>query len=301
MAIVQIGQLIIKPIDDTLAWGEGAIVPQAQDDLQPLLNVVKDSLEPVTDQQEAFSACTDGRIPVKLLDGGIVPVREQMVGADTVSAFYVAETLGARFYKDPTAPVADRIKEVAEFLKDNDIIPSSHVGCGAAAGFVTITENAIRFAKLPAFMARQKALLPEGIYDPELHAQMMQGNQERLDKNLYQGLDAQMFLDTVEGLSGKQAIAELNEDGRGVHGHVEEAIMRIKAPGLAINEAKVAEKTGGREVFGVNDLRMERIARLFGRGNDQDYRMAYMALEDFADTGHGTLAKNLPTYIVTSI
>ena len=55
----------------------------------------------------------------------------------------------------------------------------------------------------------------------------------------------------------------------------------------------------GRQVFGVNDTRMERLARLFGRGNDQDYRIAAMALEDFASGGHATLAKNVPTYIVT--
>jgi hypothetical protein len=112
-------------------------------------------------------------------------------------------------------------------------------------------------------------------------------------------LSADIFLEAVEAVSGKQAIAELQDDGRGVHGHVEEAIVRIKTPGYAIDEARLASLTGGREVFGVNDARMERMARLFGRGTDNDFRIACMALEDFADCGHGTLANGLPTYIIS--
>jgi hypothetical protein len=292
---------VAQPIRDGMQWAVGAIQPQTDDTQahRALIEAVLDSLTKVTNDQAAYSACTDGRLPVRLLSGDTVPVREQMVGADMVSAFYVAESLGDRFYHDPAAPVADRVHEVAEFLKENGVMPSSHVGCGAAAGFVTVTENAAMFAADAAFTARQQALLPDGIYDETLHARMLAENTKRLARNAYEGLSADVFLQAVEAVSGKQAIAELKDDGRGVHGHVEEAIIRVRVPGYAVNEARVAEVTNGREVFGVNDVRMERIARLFGRGTDEDYRIAYMALEDFADCGHGTLAKDLPTYVVT--
>jgi hypothetical protein len=288
------------PIRDDLSWGVGAIKPQAAyESTDDLVQAVLQSLTQVTSDEQPYSACTDGRLPVRLLSGDAVPVREQLVGADMVSAFYVAESLGARFYQNPLAPVADRVREVTAFLQANGINPSSHVGCGAAAGFVTITGNAIIFNKDEQFAARQQALLPDGVYDAELHEEMLAANQARLNGNVYDGLSADVFLAAVEAISGKQAIAELQDDGRGVHGHVEEAIVRVQVPGYAIDEAKVAALTDGREVFGVNDARMERMARLFGRGTDDDYRIALMALEDFADCGHGTLANSLPTYIVT--
>lgn len=287
-------------INDDLSWAVGTIQPQATDVDDVLLSAVLSSLTRVDDTQLTYSACTDGRVPVRLLSGDVVPVREQMVGADMVSAFYVAETLGPRFYKDPNAPVAERVREVAEFLKENGINPSTHIGCGAAAGFVAVTENAVTFNQDARFIARQKELLPEGVYDEALHAEMLKGNTARLAAGVYEGLTADVFVAAVESVSGKQAIAELKDDGRGVHGHVEEAIVRITVPGVAINEARVAELTDGREVFGVNDTRMQDIAKLFSRGADADYRMALMALEDFADCGHGTLAKDLPTYIVAN-
>ncbi|MEK7152900.1 MAG: hypothetical protein AAB834_03060, partial [Patescibacteria group bacterium] len=300
----RVGTLVARQIKDTLDWGEGSILPQSFFNSlmgqQALLDAVLASIEPVTDQEASFSSCTDGRIPLKLMSDEAVPVREQMVGADMVSAFYVAETLGPNFYKNPAASVAERVREVAEFLHDNGIKPSSHIGCGAAAGFTLITENAVRFSANPAYIARIRSLLPAGIYDRAMHDEMLKGNKKRLEANLYEGLTAQTFLDIVEQISGVRAIAELNNDGRGVHCHVEEQIIRVRVPGCAIDEAKVARLTGGREVFGVNDRRLERLARLFSRGNDSDYRKAYMALEDFADTGHGTLAKDLPTYIIES-
>ncbi len=292
--------LAATPIADGLSWGVGAIKPQsAYTTTEDLMTAVLQSITEVTGDQQAYSACTDGRLPVRLLSGATVPVREQLVGADTVSAFYVAEALGSRFYRDPAAPVADRVREVVEFLHQNGLQPSTHVGCGAAAGFVAITENAVAFSKDSHFVARQKTLLPEGIYDESLHATMLKAAEARLRSNTYDSLTADVFMEAVEAVSGKQAIAELKDDGRGVHGHVEEAVVRLQLPGYAIDEAKVASLTGGREVFGVSDARMERLARLFGRGTDTDYRMAYMALEDFADSGHGTLAVNLPTYIVS--
>lgn len=302
---IQLGSFIARQIDDDLDWGEGSIQPQsafsAQSDQENLITAVLSALEPVSAKEQPYSGCTDGRCPVRLLNDETIPVREQVVGADIVSAFYVAESLGSRFYKNPDAPVAERVREVAEFLHDNGIMPSTHTGCGAAAGFNAITYNAFKFAGKPAFLARVQALLPEGVYDAKLHDAMLKDNDERVDRNIYKDLTADTFVAAVEAVSGKRAIAELKDDGRGVHGHVEEVIVRVRVPGYALNTAKLAELTDGRQVFGVNDGRMEKLARMFGRGNDDDYRVAYMALEDFASTGHGTLAKNLPTYVVTSL
>jgi hypothetical protein len=191
------------------------------------------------------------------------------------------------------------VRDVAAFLKENHLLPSSHIACGAGAGFVAIVQNIAQFAADPAYVARLKELLPDYIYDDGLHKQILDASTGRLAAGAYEGLSAQTFLDAVEAASGQRAIAELLDDGHGVHGHLEEAIIRVRIPGKAINEAKVSELTGGREVFGVNDNRIEKLARIFSRGNDADYRKAYMALEDFADAGHGTLAKDLPTWIVT--
>lgn len=299
---VKIGGFVARLAHDDLSWGEGSILPLAQyadeADQRKLIEAVLASIEPVADSELAYSLCTDGRIPVRLQSGELIPVREQMVGADMVSAFYVAETLGANFYKDPAVPVAERVREVAEFLKENGILSSSHVACGAGAGFVAIMQNALRFAHDDHFVKRLRELLPAGIFDAELYGRMHAAAEARLASDAYEGLDAATFLDAVAGVSGDHAIAELKDDGRGVNGHVEELIVRVRIPGQAINEAKVAEQTDGREVFGVNDNRLEKIARLFARGNDSDFKKAYMALEEFADAGHGTLAKSLPTWII---
>jgi hypothetical protein len=302
---MRFGKYIAHGITDTLVWGQGAIQPQSlfarEDDQRTLLQAVLSSIEPVTDQELAYSACTDGRIPVRLLSGEAVPVREQMVGADIVSAFHVAETLGASFYKDPNAPVARRVADVAAFLHKNGLQPSSHVGCGAGTSYAAIVGNIVSFNKTSKLAQRVQALLPEGVYDERLYKEAVQQGADQLKKSAYQDLTLETFINAVEQTSGKRAIAELKDDGRGVHGHVEEQIIRLRVAGHAINEAKVAELTAGREVFGVNDSRLERLASLFARGNDKDYRISYLALETFADAAHATLARDLPTYVIQLI
>ncbi len=295
------GRLAARKITDDLSYGLGAIQPSAHDAASDaaLINATLESIEPVADDQLDFSACTDGRLPVKLLNGKGVPVREQLVGADMVSAFYVAETLGERFYENPDASVADRVRDVAGFLRDNGLQPSTHVACGAAGGFAVIAENVVRLAGNPQYIERLKTLLPEGVFDAALYEKMLLDSEARIKANAYADLTPEVFVQAVKAVSGDGAVAELCDDGRGVHGHVEEAIVRIKVAGQALNTKALAEKTGGRQVFGTNDARMDRLARLFSRGG-QDYKIAMMALEDFASSGHATLAKDLPTYVVTS-
>jgi hypothetical protein len=298
------GGLTARRIADDLSWGVGAIQPReayaSAAAERALVDTVLGCIEPVDEAEMAYSSCTDGRLPVRLLNGEKVPVREQVVGADMVSAFYAAEALGARFYGNLKASVAERVADVARFLYENGLLPSSHVACGAAGGFVAIVQNIIHFNQNPRYIKRLQTLLPEGVFDAELHDKLPEASQARLNAGAYDDLDTATFLRAVEAISGRRAVAELRDDGRGVYGHTEEAIMRLRVPGRAINSARLAAKTGGRQVFGVNDNRMERLAHLFGRGNDQDYRIAAMALEDFASSGHTTLAKDLPTYIITT-
>ena len=243
--VVECGGLVAWRIADDLSWGEGDIRPslgQTAADERMLIEAVLASVEPVAETEAAYSTCTDGRLPVRLKSGDKIPVREQMVGADTVSAFYVAECLGSKFYRDLTASAVERVIDVAHFLHENGLLPSSHVACGAASGFVTIVQNVIRFSRNPHFIARLQTLLPAGVFDADLHAQMLKDSQKRLAAGAYEGLAADTFLAVAENLSGRRAIAELRDDGRGVHGHVEEAIMRIHWPGMLLTKQRLPLK-----------------------------------------------------------
>jgi hypothetical protein len=302
---IHVGNFVARRINDGMEWGEGNIVPPEEYDTpeaqRELIGRALESIEEVRPDQRAASACTDGRRPLRLLNDEEVPVRKQLVGGNLTSAFYAAEALGKRFYPDPTMPVAQRVMYVAEFLKANGKLPSGHIQCGAATNFGVVSANVPRFVQHESglFVPRAQLLLPEGTYDAGLHAQMMQGNVQRAQDGAYGDLTPQMFVDAIERVAGRGALAELNDDGRGVHGHVEEDILRLRVGDRAINEAKLADLTGGREVFGVNDDEMDAIAELFGRGRDEDYKIARMAIEDFANAGHGTLAKRLSTWLVT--
>lgn len=300
-----INDFTVTRIADDLSWGVGSIQPQTgldnDDDQRRLIETVVASLSRVNAAELPYSSCTDGRLPIKLLDGEAVPVREQIVGTDTMLFFHMAEALGDRFYKDPNEPLAERIQEVIGFMRDNGLVPCTHVACGAAAGYVPINENLVNFTANPQFVARQKALLPEGVYDEAVRTHITQGYQDRLDRQVYADWSDALLMEAVKNTGGEHAIAELNDDHRGVHGHVEEQIVRLQLDGLAINETQVCARTGGREVFGVNDRRLQRHAELLSRGNAEDYKIALMAAEDFTDGGHGTLAKNLPTYVVRPV
>lgn len=299
---IRIGDMVVTRIADDLSWGVGSIQPQAgfenDEDQAKLIAVVVASLSRVNQNELSYSSCTDGRLPVRLLDGEAVPVREQIVGTDTMLFFHMAEALGNRFYKDADEPLAERIQEVIAFMRDNGLVPCTHVACGAAAGYVPINDNLVKFTAEPRFIARQKALLPEGVYDEALRAEITKGYQDRLSRGVYADWSDALLMEAIKEVSGGHAIAELNDDDRGVHGHVEEQIVRVQIAGMAINEAQVSARTGGREVFGINDLRLQRHAELLSRGQEEDYKIALMAAEDFTDGGHGTLAKDLPTYTI---
>lgn len=297
------GLYVAHRIDDDMQWGVGDIQPlpefAGEADQRALLSAVLDSLTEVSQDEKPYSLCTDGRRPVKLADGTPVPVREQQVGTDTMVFFHMAESLGRQFYKDPYAPVSRRINEVAEFMYDNGIMPSTHRVCGAAGGYPVINMNLPVFGENPLYVARQRLLLPGTVeYDATVRTDLNRGYRDRQERGLYDGWNDLMVTDAVMRVSGPRAIAELLDDGRGKAGHVEELIVRNRLDGVAIDEAKVFERVGGREVFGNNDARTEHNARLIGWRNPDDFKIALMAAEDFTDGSHGTLARNLPTYII---
>lgn len=295
---------IAERIDDGMEWAKGTIVLLPEhDNAASRLSIVRqvlDHIQAVSDVQQGMSACTDGRFPLRLLDGGTIPVRKQLAGGNLVSAFYIAESLAERFYANPQASLQDRISEVARFMAANNKTPSGHVNCGAAQGFGCVAANVPHFVKSSkgAFVARLQFFLPAGVYDADLHASMMRTMMQRATRNEYADLTPQMFLAAIEQVGGKSAIAELRDDGRGVSGHVEEAIIRLRVGNRALNGRALALATDGREVFGVNDDELDELATIFGRGQEENYRIARMAIEDFTNSGHATLSRQLPTWRV---
>lgn len=292
---------VAEHVCDSLPWGKGVIRPQTQslsrEAQEKLLECVLDSLQPV--EESDYSACTDGRYPDYLFDEQtIIPVREQLSGADIVSAFYVAEMLGSDFYPEETMPVTERILYVAQFLKKNGIEPSSHTGCGAATNFAAIVRSGVELVDNSLYVARVKGLLPAGIFDESLHREVAERMQKHLASGVYDGLTADHFFDTAKDVGGLHGLEHLVDDGRGIHGHVEEQIIRIKADGIGLNEQKLAALSGNREVFAISDYRLQRLAKLFASGNQSIYAKTLIALEGFTDSTHATLVSGLPTYVV---
>jgi len=285
-------------ISDSMSWGQGKIKPietlASAKSQHELLDYVLQSLEPV--QESTYSACTDGRMPDHLLDHETdIPVRELLAGADIVRAFVGAEAIAGAFYTEHSRPVADRIMELAHFLHRHGINPSSHIGCGAATHFSTIIHNIKQFAATPEHTSRLQSLLPAHIYDEQMYSTIV-ADLSAID---YTTVTADHFIDAAASIGGPHAIEVLRDDGRGVSGHVEEQIIRIHIPHVSINVRKLAKLSGDRQVFGINDERMARLAQLLGGGDAHNVQLAHIAMEAFTDATHATLSKDLPTYIIT--
>lgn len=282
-------------------WGMGAINAENPLDLdseETLAQQVVDSIKPVTEEEQSYSDCTDGRFREKLEDGGEVPNREKLVGTDFLTSFYIAEALGSRIYENPRASTEERVTDVAERLKKNGFLPSAHFACGAMSAFVPVSQNAINFAQNPLYVERQRSLLPVGVYDEELHSQMLRDASQRLEMGRLKDYDPHKVLEIVSAVSGNHAIISVRNDGTGVDGHNERMIVRQVPSGAAVDINALAEASGGGQVLSINDARLWKLARIFGRGEDTDYRIACMAAEDFTDAAHGTLARNMPTLVV---
>lgn len=294
------GLYVAHFIDSRMPYSAGKIKPPQEYDNDAsraeLLQVIVDSIKPVLPQEKPYTGCTDGRIPIKLESEEPVPLREKLVGADILTALFIADSLGRRFYADPDAPVEARLREVAEFLEN----PSTHVPCGAGDGFPVVSANVAKFAAHPEFIERNRLFVPDGVFDQGLfESVVVEGAKRRAALGAYEDYDPGMVAKAVRGITGPRGIAYLREDGRGVHGHVEEFIVDIQIPNVAGDEAAVAAATGDREAFWQNDPRLEDLARKLSR-NDEDFAIAMMAGRAWTDSGHATLSDNLRTAVVTA-
>ncbi len=287
-------------------WMAGAItghVFEDDDDRRKYLQEVVDSVRQVMQDELAYSSCTDGRKRVNLVDGQQVPVREQVVGTDTMCAFVAAEALGAHFYGDDLyQPVEVRIRRVIRHLMDNGYMPTAHIACGAAGGFTTVINRATQFIKDKSYVERMQALTG-GDYSDTLHYLIVGSYQSRLDSGVYDGYRDGLVSEIVQELVGGHAVEVYDDDGRGVHGHREQMIVYLdeSARGYAVDPNALIN-TGDHQVFAVNVSRIDDLAKVMS-GDDQygiDYRTARLAIEDFSCAGHGTLAANIETVIVSA-
>jgi hypothetical protein len=164
--------------------------------------------------------------------------------------------------------------------------------------------RATQFINSADYTARLQSLMPNGTYDSVLHRFIVGGYQSRLDSNVYAGYYDGLVAEIVREKVGQEAVECYLDDGRGVHGHCEQAVVYLDhtVSGVAIDPNLLADSTG-MQVFGVNAGRMHELARIFSRnGVDRmDYVTAAVAIHDFAAAGHGTLANSMETVIVRSV
>lgn len=287
------------------SWMAGAIVgKQFADDTERRSFVIDvlNSIEEVSEDEQTYSTCTDGRKRLKLENGSPVPVREQLVGTDTMAAFVAAESLGSHFYgNDLYSPVDVRIRRVVEHLLANNYRPTAHISCGAAGGFTTVINRATQFITQPAYTQRLERLA-DGMYSDTLHHLIVGSYQSRLVSGVYEGYRDGLVAEIVLEMVGSQAVEHYEDDGRGVNGHREQAIVYLdrSMQGSAINPNTLIASIDS-QVFGVNSSRIDALARLMSGDNnrDIDYLTARLAIDDFSCAGHGTLATGMETLVVS--
>jgi hypothetical protein len=299
------GKYTAKFLADDNSWMSGAIAgKQFADDTERRAYVqqVLDCIEQVGEPDLPYSTCTDGRKRVQLANGQPVPLREQLVGTDTMCAFVAAGALGSHFYGDDLyKPVDVRIRKVVQYLLDNKYRPTAHIACGAAGGFTTVINRATQFIKEPAYISRL-AKLADNNYNDTLHYLIVGSYQSRIDSGVFDGYRDGLVAEIVQEMVGPEAVEHYDDDGRGVHGHREQLIVYLdqSMQGLVLNPNKLIAATDS-QVFGVNSSRIDALARLMS-GEDQhgiNYLTARLAIEDFSCAGHGTLAHGMETVVIT--
>jgi hypothetical protein len=301
----QIGNIIVEPVDDNLAWGVGRIqnLNSHPSDVRRLAAVAVSSLQEVDKTEEGRSSCTDGRYPLFLGSNRLTPVRSQLVGASMATGWFMAEAIGDRFFEDPTAPIEDRISQTAEHMVERGVYPCTHEDCGARGNHTAIQQNAVKFANgdsdvAAAYRARNKAYMGEK-YNPDTDHKVITYLARRVEDPGY-GYDnyaPDVAWRAVMDVTGQEGTYNLLIDRRGLHGHLEKLILRLQNVGrLALNTRLLAELTGGDQVFGVNDDQLDILAKVIGGDDEEAVRIARHAGEHFTNAGHATLGKYLPSY-----
>jgi hypothetical protein len=152
------GRFVAEFLPQSAGWMTGTIIGKqfADDDERcEYIEKVLAAIQEVAEDEQRLSTCTDGRKRLKLEDGSPVPVREQLVGTDTMAAFVAAESLGGHFYGDDLyKPVEVRIRRVVQHLLDNNYRPTAHISCGAAGGFTTVINRSTQFFKDTQYIER---------------------------------------------------------------------------------------------------------------------------------------------------
>ncbi len=301
------GLYIVENISRPADWMEGDILGTVFEDDTHRVEValaVADGIETVEPGQAAYKTCTDARYRIGLADGeSTVPVRGQLVGSSAISGFRAAAALGSDFFPDKIDTLDERIRYVFDAMRDGGQIASTHLNCGAAGNFVTVMNNELRFAANDNFVAGLRDIMPEDMYDPKIHDKVLAGLKECMGRNAYAGYSDEMILRAVLARPGEdgQAVEKYLDDGRGVHGHREQARVRLadSLGGVALSPNVLAD-THDFQVFGVNGSSVDTVAKIFSNDGDIEeyYLTARLAIESFTAAGHGTLGRNLETWLV---
>jgi len=304
---IRVGDYIAEPLDDDMSWGMGAIdhPPADAAENQQLTAAALTTLTEVEPSEQALSICTDGRFLLTTESGLLVPVRPQLVGASMVMGFAMAEAAGEAFYGDPTKPIDERAEQTADALVAAGIMPSTHIQCGAKKGFRDIQSNIVYLTdyspRAAAYRERNEVLLGDS-YSPVSDVAFLDALRERSGDDEY-GYDTNtpdVLSRAVANATGPDGTYSLVEDDRGVHGHVEKAVLRLRPEvgQVALDTRLLARLTNGDQVFGNNDGQLDVLAKAIGGDDAEVVSLARHAGEHFTNGGHGTLAKNLPTWVI---
>ena len=296
----------LTSVDVPMSWAGGAIkrpeIDQPSYDL--LVNTAAQSIVPVDESNIGKSGCTDGRVRLHKLDDSEPEDWQKTVGADVMEMFVAAEALGAGFYGDQTnrAPVMDRFNSVLEYMVKNNLTPTTHEGCGARAGLVSVLENGISYASDMSIVdaeVRRLSLFAQEQVDGDLIKHIADSWQKR-DLAGYDEAKARELIIQHGGTSGVEV---LKTDDSPNHGHTEALILRMDTPGYTYSTRKnqrILQETNPElsdmEAFAVNDDRINNLLAPIIADTDIQRKVASVAMHYFADAGHATLSSGLTTY-----
>ncbi len=289
-------------IPDTFQWAEGTIgaeVDQSDEAQAALARLVLDSIVQVPRGEENGANCTDGRVPDLLESGDLVPVRPTLSGASLVAAHSALEAVDLL---PITRLPEETVWWTAETMQRANLVPIAHKGCAAGAAHLTLKENTIRFAGNPDFQNRQRQTMKVNSvpYDERVQDRIIGNHRRQLRRaERYTDLNLDTFLDVARQTSGGQGVASYVDNGRGVNGHVEGAVMRLYTPGYAV-DTRTLNFDGG-QAFTVNDDMAANMAKRLAfavRRLDMEIPLRH-ALNTYANVVHGTLVvPDTPTWLV---
>lgn len=264
----QIGDLLVTPMADNLEWGLGRIEGSLHQPTitQRVAKLAVASLQEVAASEEGITTCTDGRLPLLLLNSRLHPVRRQLLANNLGTGVMMAEFLGGDFYEDPTAPVHERFEIVADRLtqgeeetretgkaptfgiassplahdaekaphktQESDQIPAirlaAHEDCGGLAQFPAIMTNAVQFARSnKGLRSRTEEVLVDE-FNPDTFYDLTNRLGNHVDAQAYSRYGSDLGWGIVQRRTGHEGLMQLHNTGPdGVHGHQEKIILWV--------------------------------------------------------------------------